>query len=496
MSIKEISIFALLFAFASCSQVDKKISNQNIATNNFIEPPIPSSNIPFSEYSFDAAKGDTLFYETGSIILFPPNSFIDKEGNLVEGNIDVKYREFTNPIDFYLAGIPLDYDSMGKTYSFESSGMCEVLASKNGNPVFVNPKSKPEVNMVSTNKSDAHSIYILDTIKKNWIYKGVSAVTDLSSSAKADVQNIDLRNDNLVMPIKPQKANDKTPVIKILIDPASFEELAVYDNLQFQLDANENKFRPEDANEEWSDVELIKGNGDGLYTVKFVNSKRVVSYLARPVFEGKDYDKALKIFEKNNAEYKRKMKDRVEMEKKNKMEYLRDTFENLKIIEENKKIAKLNGLIEIRNREIEKHNAIIEKQKRVYLDKRMSYEIIRKFEIDGFGIWNCDRAESILSLPITATFKDENGNTIELTNVAVLFKSFNGILKFNDNKIRVVKDADNMIIGTNNGRFAYLSYVDFSNLKIDAATKEQIFTMKTVSVDNNNYEFIKGIAEN
>ena len=36
---------------------------------------------------------------------------------------------------------------------------------------------------------------------------------------------------------------------------------------------------------------------------------------------------------------------------------------------------------------------------------------------------------------LTATFKDENGNDIELTNVAVFFKSFNGILKFSNNNI-------------------------------------------------------------
>lgn len=495
MSIKEILSFALLFALASCSQIEKKVTSQNTETNNFIKPPIPNANIPFSEYSVDAAKGDTLFYQTGSIILFPPNSFIDKDGNLVEGKVDVKYREFNNAIDFYLAGIPLDYDSAGTIYSFESSGMCEVLASKNGIPVYVNPKSKPEINMVSTNNSNAHSIYILDTIKGNWIYKGVSNVTELRNSTKADIQNVELKNDKFVKPIKPEKANSNSPVIRILIDPSSFKELAVYDNLQFQLDANENKFKPEDANEDWSDVELIKGNNDGLYTVKFVNAKRIVSYSARPVFEGKDYDKALKVFEKNNAEYKIKMKERMEMEKTNKMEYLRDSMENLKIAQENKRTEKLNALIEIRNREIEKLNANLEKQEKMRLEQRMSNQIIRNFEIDGFGIWNCDRADSLNALPITATFKDENGNDIELTNVAVFFKSFNGILKFSNNKIEVLRDVDNMIVGINNGRFAYLSYGDYRDLKINANTKEQTFVMKTVSENNNNYKFIQAIAQ-
>jgi hypothetical protein len=279
----------------------------------------------------------------------------------------------------------------------------------------------------------------------------------------------------------------------------------VYDNLQFQLDPNEKNFNPKDTAGDWSDVELLKGNTKGLYKVKFSNATRSVSYSARPVLEGKDYDKALKVFDKKNKEYQQKMADRLLQEKANKQKYIQDSITYSTQLEENKRIERLNAIIEIRNKEIVKQNKIIEAQnketekrnairKKEYDEFNLSRKLLRSFEIDGFGIWNCDRAISLNCLPIVATFKDNKGNPIELTNIAVLYKSFNGITKFNDSKIQVVKDADNMIVGIYNGRFAYITYNDFSKLKVNADTKEQTFTMTVVEEKNNNYDFIKSIA--
>ena len=49
--------------------------------------------------------------------------------------------------------------------------------------------------------------------------------------------------------------------------------------------------------------------------------------------------------------------------------------------------------------------------------------MVRSVRIDRFGVWNCDKAIALNSIPILATFKDINGNTIELTHIAVLYKS-------------------------------------------------------------------------
>lgn len=494
MNMKLFSLIALLAFFVRCNQADKNEKSVNTSTTNFIQPPIKNADIPYKEYAVDAEKGDTLFYPPGSIILFPKNSFVDKDGNIIKGTVKVKYREFTNPIDFYLSGIPMSYDSLGKRYIFESAGMCEIIAYKDSLPVFVNPKSKPEINIVTQNASQEQHLYYLDTNQQKWVNKGTSSVIDLTKKINDNKLATTSSFAEITEPLKPEKANNKSPIIKIVIDPASFKELLVYDNLQFQLDPNEKNFNPKDTAGDWSDVALLKGNSKGLYILKFSNALKTVSYNARPVLAGKDYDKALKVFDKKNKEYQQKLANRILQEKSNKQKYMQDSIAYSAQLEENKRIERLNAIIEIRNKEIEKQNAIVEKTNKQITETSLSNKLMRSFQIDSFGIWNLDKAISLNCIPIIATFKDNKGNSIELTNLAVLYKSFNGILKFSDNKIQVVKDADNMIIGIYNGRFAYITYNDYSKLKINAYTKEQAFTMTVVDEKDNNYDFIKAVA--
>jgi hypothetical protein len=49
--------------------------------------------------------------------------------------------------------------------------MMEILASKNGEPLLVNPNSKIDVMMASM-QPRIKTISIISTVKKQWVYKG------------------------------------------------------------------------------------------------------------------------------------------------------------------------------------------------------------------------------------------------------------------------------------------------------------------------------------
>lgn len=487
MNVKLFSLLTLLTFFVSCNQADKKEKKVSVSTTNFIQPPIKNADIPYKEYSVDAEKGDTIFYQTGSIILFPPNSFVDKDGNAIKGNVKVKYREFTNPIDFYLSGIPMSYDSLGKQYTFESAGMCEILAYKDSLPVFVNPKSKPEINIVTQNTSQEQNLYYLDTTQQKWVNKGTSIITDLTKKINENKVAETPSFAEITEPLKPEKANSKSPVIKIVIDPASFKELLVYDNLQFQLDPNEKNFNPKDTAGDWSNVELLKGSSKGLYTVKFSNATRSVSYSARPVLEGKDYEKALKVFDKKKKEYGNLKKARETQEKKDKVQYTKDSLNYAKIIEQNKRTEQLNLLIAARNRVIERQNSVV-------TEINETSKSFRTFPIDRFGNWNCDEPVLRELISIAATFVDKKGNRLNLKNIAVFCKNYNSIFRFRNDKIGVVKNIENMIVGVSNGDFAYISYEDYKPIGINQSTTQQTFVMTVVSEKEYNYENIKALS--
>jgi hypothetical protein len=482
-------IVASLFV-VSCNQSkkDDQVAVVPLASY-FINPPLKGVDVPFKDYTVDAAKGDTVFYQTGSIIVFPPNSFVDKDGKIIEGNVDVKYREFSNPIDFYLSGIPMDYDSAGKKYTFESAGMCEMNAYQNGIPVFVNPVSKPSIDLTSNTTSPLYDLYYLDTVKRQWINRGASVVTDMNhiQAKNAVVNQIDTTR--LIEPVKPYRANDLNPVINVVIDPASFKELLAYDKLKFQVDPSEKNFNPNDTSEEWNNLVLERTTIKGLYKIKFSNARKAVEYKVRPVMQGEDYDKAMKIFEKNNEEYTRNLAERIKEEKianeENNRENIKASIENKQYVAEAKRIEDLNVLIRARNKEIAKEKEDVEKQ-------NLPYNIMRSFEIDGFGIWNCDRVSNTVFFNVLPFYKNTKGDTLDLSNVAVIYTLVNGIYMFSGSNIEITGDGKDFIFGITGNKFAYITSEDFAKVKVDIKTPT--FTMTVVPDSLNNYKYIKSLV--
>ncbi len=485
--IKSLSIFLLLLVLISCKQ--KEVTK----TEKFIDKPLKEIEIPFQEYKVNAQKGDTLIYKTGSIILFPPSSFVNANGEAIKGEVTVRYREFVSPEDYYLSGIPMVYDSSETQYIFKSTAMFELVAYQNGEPVYVNQNNKPEIN-IARNSTEPSNLYILDTVGRNWIYKGTTIVTDVPEIRQG--QNIskvavDMQLSELV---KPEKVTNTSPIIKIVVDPASFKELTVYDNLKFQLDAKEKNFDPKDAEEEWSNVELVKGKTRGTYVVRFSNGERTVSYNAKPVSEGKDYDKALKVYEQKLKEYETNRRDRLAKDEVDRTRYKADSIKNEQLVKENKRIEKLNKLIEVRNREIEKQNELISAENKKINEANQFGRIFYSFQVDGFGISNCDVAFTERGFPIVASFVDEQGGNIPVSKVAVFYKNLNGISRFNNDTLRFLKEDENMIFGISNERLAYLSYEDVKKLNLNPESKSQKFVLKVVSEKDNNYEFLKSVA--
>ncbi len=464
----------------------------------FVHPPIEQADVPFSDFVVDASRGDTIMYSSGSVLLFPPDAFVDKNGNVVKGNINIKYREFSNPVDQFLSGIPMDYDSGGVKYTFESAGMCDIQAFKNGEPVFVNKNSKPEINLATTNIDPAQNLYYLDTVTQQWVNRGKSDILVLGKS-NLEVKNPVIETDDLPKPVQPYKVDGELPIIKVTIDTGSFAELMAYNNLKFQLDKSENRFNGEDSKIVWDDIKLKKGSKYGMYNIQFIkaseNINKSVEYKVRPVLEEKDYAKAIRIYDNQLKKYNQKIEDRKLADKANKAQYLKDSMENLKIAKENEKTERLNKIIEAKNAEIEKINAETLRYNRYVANENFTNRILRNFTFDRFGIWNCDNpihdSNPILVQP---EFVDNVGKPIKLFTAMLFVKNFNGLFELYDYKLPVSRDRENMIVGVYKGRFAYITYEDFKKLNITADTKSQTFPMQMVSEENNNYAFIKKLV--
>jgi hypothetical protein len=126
----------------------------------------------------------------------------------------------------------------------------------------------------------------------------------------------------------------------------------------------------------------------------------------------------------------------------------------------------------------------------------LSRRVLRSFEIDGFGIWNCDKPmppESFIT--VNSSFVNTESKTLEVYSANLIVKSLNGLYQITGDKVEIPKNDESMIVGVSNGRFAYITYDEFKNLNITPETKTQTFPMHIVAEENNNYNFIQSIVK-
>lgn len=535
-----INLLVASLLWACRSQTDKATKKEEKALS-FFQKPLADVELPFEHYVINASSGGVIFCSSGSIIRFPAHAFVDAQGNVVEGDVDVVYREFRDPLDMYFAGIPMEYDSAGITYTFVSSGMNEINAYQKEMPLFVNPDHLTEVHYRTDFVEDGHNLYFLDTVQQRWIFRETNQVTQIQP--KKEKITIPVYKESYIETetlLKPQKADGKNPLIELDVDPSSVEELKVYHNLQFQIAEDETNFQPSDASIEWEDVVLKKGRKKGYYFVEFSLGKRKVVYHVKAVFVGKDYDQALLVYEEKMQQNEKLKKQRIEKEANAKKKYIEDSIANEKIKQENLETQKLNQLIEERNKQIARKNeeilqenerkkatyiAYLEEQKKwqeeqrrkdsftqveqqkivIETQKNQQKEIdfvqvlanndaaFRSFEITQFGIWNCDHPALRQSIIVKAKFEDMYKNPLYVNNITVINTLQNTIFQFeNPDRIAFSPSGNNMIIATVNNKIAFLSFERFKKSGIlNHTNSEEPITIKLAITNEKNVEALK-----
>jgi hypothetical protein len=139
-----------------------------------IQPPIPGAEKPFAVFRMSAADPAVITYSTGSVIKIPANAFCDVNGHEPADTVEIKYREYHDPLELFLSGIPMTYDSAGIKRTFESAGMLQILAFEGNKTLYLKEGKKIEIKMVSNTDEERFNLYDFDTIKNNWVYQGKS----------------------------------------------------------------------------------------------------------------------------------------------------------------------------------------------------------------------------------------------------------------------------------------------------------------------------------
>lgn len=452
-----------------------------------INPPLTGLNIPVSVYKVIAEKGATLDFKTGSKITIPGNSFADAEGKLIKGEVELHYREFHDPVDFFVAGIPMTYDSAGVRYHFESAGMMEMKAYQDGKLLAVAPAKSINVELASNYSGAEYNLYKLDTVANNWSCLGKEKVVSTVSDNKvnntinlnqvketSEYKTLQIKKEEVlkekevkiaalpkmtvVEPKKPELAKKDKYTFDLDVDAKEYPELAIYKDVLFEV-GNENKnFNSSMYNITWDEATVKEGPDKGNnYLLILKKASKKYDLVVYPVFEGKNYETAQKEYQEKFNKYTVAVDKRKAEEKRIEEEYQVQMA----------KLKKQQEELELKWKE---------KQDNQFKLMSSQEKVMRVFAINGFGVYNCDKP-SVYPTGVSCTAKLNNTQDTRLMcyDVYLVDKGKNGIFSYTKNpvvKFSFNPESKNLLWTVENGILYYLKPNDFANLKSSDAISD------------------------
>jgi hypothetical protein len=384
--------------------------NDALVPKKKVEKPFRDVDVEYSVYHVSTDKAAVLKYKTGSVINIPAGAFVDSKGKPITGKVELKYREFHDPADFFISGIPMTYDSAGTEYHFESAGMLEILAFQGQEPVFVNPDKKIVVEMASKQPDDKYNIYQFDSLAGNWkfIYKDKAGEKKAAIvEAKKTIQKVlpttqvILSSEKTDEPVKPSLMDKRNYHFNLEVDLAEFPEISVYKDILFEVKEEEADFNQEYASRSWEDVMLEKNN-KGSYLMTLAAGTESHTFEVMPVFDATSYEAAY-------AKYSTLLSGRKEKEA-------------------------------ITSRKNDSIRSLLEKERKFQYELAMNnlkFEagrmetqniVQRVFVISGFGIWNSDcPAKLPQGEQFAATYTDSTGKKLQFKTLYLVEKGRNAM---------------------------------------------------------------------
>lgn len=452
-----------------------------------VNPPLAGCNVPYTTYKVIAEKGAALDFKTGSKIVIPKNAFADENGKPLKGEVELRYREFHDAVDFFVSGIPMTYDSAGVTYQFESAGMMEMLAYQNGKQVNMAPGKSVNVELASNYKGTEYNLYELDTLKNNWSCLGkdkvvshednktiierkkpeVIVVQETPEYKTIETKKVEVQKEKKVQiaalpkpapaPKEPDLAKKGKYTFNIDVDPKEYPELAVYKGLLFEVGDENKTFDKSMYDITWDEAIIKDGTKKGEnYSLTLKKAAKKYDLVVYPVFEGKDYETAMKDFENKFAKYNVVLDKRKADEKRIEEEY-------------QAKIAALK----LQQEKLEREWAAAEKNKYKSLDTEQ--KVSRMFMINHFGVYNCDDP-SAYPRGITCTAKLSNDKDVKLMcyDVYLVDKAKNALFSYSRNPVPRFSfnpKSTNMLWTVDNGVLYWLKPEQFNNITEEGGMK-------------------------
>lgn len=449
-----VAVFLLTKNTSEITITDKPVNKKE---NNVLK----SDSNQLASYIVNTSEETIINYKTGSSIKILKDAFVDSIGKSITGEVEIKYREFHNVGEIILADIPMSYDSANEKKHFESAGMFEIYAFKDGKRIFIKEDKPIEVNMISLNDDKGKfNKYYLDEKTRKWQY--ISKDVPKIIEKKNQLAELKAKNNEKFDLVKPIEKNIKRQQIRINVDYKEFPELKAFKNILFEVSPKNKNFDPSTSKVAWEDVLLQKIEGSSDYLIKFAARKLSCEIIAYPVMDSKDFKEAKANWDLAYQKYNDDLKNRKKAEKDLQMKLKDEILANE---------AKLRAFqqMQIKNLRI------------VQFQNKVEDMVYRIFQVRNFGIWNSDCPQSMpQGALVNARFESINGKELSIAKIFLVEKGKNAVYSlYNFGQIQFNPNADNIIIAvTTVNTMAYFTVEDFKN--IPAKTKNYTFVLRII----------------
>lgn len=505
----------------------------------FINPPIKSIEKSFSTLEIDTEEGGEFVMEDGTKIYVPKNAFVDASGTIILGTVSLKYRKFQDIEDIFLSGIPMQYDSANVRYNMASVGMMELVGVYDNQVVDILPNKYLTVELVAQtdlNQVKNYNVYQLDTVAKNWKFVDVDDITldldeatskridaalaeseivkkiasnhstlaQLEREKTAEIQSINARK----LPQKPSPPYQPNEGGFILdFDLSAFaneieghfdtdfeqdrtatsaeyegEDLTQYANVMWSVSTDQERaYNKATSDIVWRSVKLNKIN-ENRFKLELATGQTKVELFVSPVLNGQQLDAA-------NAKYREALADYEEAL----AIYQRDIKPKIEVIENDyaNRISSLTQEMAVLQRSYNK--ARITAMRAIDLDLQ-NQKIVNRFKVSQFGIWNCDKPETIENRTVKAKFQDKDGAPIDYYMVYVADKNSGRVQRFyttQRTEITYNPKAENVLwLVSKNGKIAVAKSSEFDKI---GNSKRFTFTLEKLSQQVSSKEDVRRI---
>jgi len=440
-----------------------------------IKPPIGEPEIDRKKYTIDAQKSQTLLYQSGTVIKIPDNAFIDHNGMPVKGNVNIHYREFSDIIDVLANGLTMKYDSGGAQHNFQTAGMFEIFASKGEQEVFLAQGKQIEFDYATIDTSSGFNLYNMDS-QNNWVYNtplqnDVRIVEPNPNPAyrlyntilKKDYSFFDDRYKDSIyartskIPLTYYMGKRKTdfPFFKIkraqkllkdkearkmpsfYIEKPSYltyRELSIYRGYSWIYTGSLNKkdfAKKYISRKKYTDIRISYLPDEYVFEIELKTPHGFESFKAFPLKskhepDSKKYDKTYikldtrydKTLYRVQARFDKKINKTAAQEQKRAWDAI------YALMSPEEKLMSKEQWMEYASRRLS--------QERDSLNKvGLNYNnLIRNFQIDGFGIYNIDRIyKTKNNIEFLAFFNDALGNSISTSEISFVDMTNNAIIR-------------------------------------------------------------------